>query len=899
MTNDNNEGEKGPSKGELKRLAKKAKNDAKKEAKKGKGAADAPNNTSKDAKKATAAPSPPTPPQVKYYLSNASTDGCVASKKAAIASVAFGVKLTRAPAASASTSMSSMFTGPTLYAKSNPSNVSFGGNGIIKALCLIGTTARDNGEADILDEWLELERTKLRPSSKPKLKKAALTKLEEALGGTAGFFIMGNGLSVADIAIVVTLSSQSDTYSETIQAYLDMHMSSPTFVNGTKLLSKLVPTPPFDIDNNPSMLGAVNSIFATALAAALPDVADELEGNVVEKCKAIKFGDYQCKEAMPLFAKLKARQALPAGIQSPPELAQAIVKCIPDNNPVLEQVKINGPGFILCRVKASYLELHLNRFMNSATPGNDPQVPISANVSGKGDTVVVDFSSPNIAKEMHVGHLRSTIIGESVCRILEFIGADVKRVNHVGDWGTQFGMLITYLREEYPDFGQEGQDVDIGNLTQFYKMAKVSPVHSSTCMHMHMQRWKHFYRFGLGCIVSNTLSLHLRSELSQERFDADADFKKTSQLNVVSLQAGDPGCRAIWQKLCDISRMEFEKVYKRLDITVEECGESFYNDKIPPVIKEFEAAGLISVEEGGAKCVWVRPKFEIPLMLQKSDGGFGYDSTDMAALKYRLQGLGAKRIVCITDFSQGQHFHMCFGAARKIGWVKENDTDIKLEHIGFGTVMGEDGKRFKTRSGETVRLVDLLDEAVDRMEKSLQVRIDEGKAQITSEELSEVAAAMGYGAVKYFDLSRNPTSNYKFSYDKMLDTKGNTAIYLLYAHARLESIITRGQKDHNIDTDALVAKKNVKITLGHPSEINLALHLQMFSDMIDDLVTDLYPYHITDLLYDLSGAVSEFVTKCKVLGSPEMESRLLLCRASAVVMRQCFDLLGIRHVRSI
>ena len=339
-------------------------------------------------------------------------------------------------------------------------------------------------------------------------------------------------------------------------------------------------------------------------------------------------------------------------------------------------------------------------------------------------------------------------------------------------------------------------------------------------------------------------------------------------------------------------------MYKRLDITVEECGESFYNDKIPPVIKEFEDAGLISVEEGGAKCVWVRPKFKIPLMLQKSDGGFGYDSTDMAALKYRLQGLGAKRIVCITDFSQGDHFHMCFGAARNIGWVKEND-GIKLEHIGFGTVMGEDGKRFKTRSGETVRLVDLLDEAVSRMEESLQDRIDEGKANITPDELPEVAAAMGYGAVKYFDLSRNPTSNYKFSYDQMLDTKGNTAIYLLYAHARLESIISKGLKDYNVDTDALVTKKNVNVNLAHPAERNLALHLQMFSDMIEDLVTDLYPYHITDLLYDLSNAVTGFVTKCKVLGSAEMESRLLLCRASAVVMRQCFDLLGIRHVRSI
>ncbi len=365
---------------------------------------------------------------------------------------------------------------------------------------------------------------------------------------------------------------------------------------------------------------------------------------------------------------------------------------------------------------------------------------------------------------------------------------------------------------------------------------------------------------------------------------------------MVNLQAGDPECRAIWQLLCDISRREFEKVYKRLDITLEECGESFYNPKIPAVIEEFDKSGHLTTEEGGAKCVFV-PKFPIPLMLQKSDGGFGYDSTDMAALKYRLNDLGASRIVCITDFSQGDHFKMCFSAAEKIGWVDAKKH--RLEHIGFGTVMGEDGKRFKTRSGETVRLVDLLDEAVSRMEKSLTERIEENKAAITTEQVPEIAAAMGYGAVKYFDLRRNPTSNYKFSYDEMLDTRGNTAIYLLYAHARLESIISKGKADFNIDVDDLVKNKSAKIVLGHPSERNLALHLHMFADMIVDVLVDLYPYRVCDFLYALSNAVSDFVTKCKVIGSPEMESRLLLCRASAIVMRQCFELLAIRHVDRI
>jgi len=309
---------------------------------------------------------------------------------------------------------------------------------------------------------------------------------------------------------------------------------------------------------------------------------------------------------------------------------------------------------------------------------------------------------------------------------------------------------------------------------------------------------------------------------------------------------------------------------------------------------------MCTVEEGGAKCVWV-PKSTIPLMLQKSDGGYGYDSTDMAAIKYRLDKLKATQIVYITDFTQGEHFRMVFAAAKKIGWV--DDDSHRLDHIGFGTVQGEDGKRFKTRSGDTVRLVDLLDEAVSRMEASLKERsagfTGGTKPNISKDEIHATASAMGYGAVKYFDLRRNPTSNYIFSYDRMLDTKGNTAIYLLYAHARLESIISKGKTDHGVDIDALIKDSQVQIVLRHKSERNLGLHLDVFADSIEETLKDLFPYHICDFLYALSIAASEFVTQCKVLGSPEMESRLLLCRATAITMRQCFDLLGIRHVMRI
>ena len=638
-----------------------------------------------------------------------------------------------------------------------------------------------------------------------------------------------------------------------IQTYVDITRNSTEYNQVKSLLKSLIPPSTSYDPSNPSLITAASAIFASAIFSTFP-MAQSLGIEIKAfKCKDIKHGDYQCNVAMPLFQKLKAAGALPAGINTPQQVAQAIIDGVPKDNAVLTDLTVNGPGFIMSRIRQDFLERGVNEIITSGAPRKPTSCTTPSDDSDKG-VVAVDFSSPNIAKEMHVGHLRSTIIGESVCRILEYSGKHVARINHVGDWGTQFGMLIQYLKEEYPDF--HGDVPNITDLTAFYKNAK-------------------------------------------QRFDESAEFKKISQLNVVKLQAGDEECRKIWQVLCDVSRLEFEKVYKRLDITVEECGESFYNDKIAPVIEEFDGRGMVSVEEGGAKCVFV-PEYKIPLMLQKSDGGYGYDSTDMAAIKYRLDVMKAKQIVYITDFTQGDHFQMVFAAAKKIGWV--DDESHRLDHIGFGTVQGEDGKRFKTRSGDTVRLVDLLDEAVSRMEASLRERNSgsDGKgSNVSEDEIHETACAMGYGAVKYFDLRRNPTSNYIFSYDRMLDTKGNTAIYLLYAHARLESIISKGKADFGKDVDALISDGKSKITLAHKSERNLGLHLEFFADTIEETLSDLYPYHICDFVYALSIAASEFVTQCKVLGSPEMESRLLLCRATAITMRQCFDLLGIRHVMRI
>jgi arginyl-tRNA synthetase len=850
----------GPSKKELKKLAKKAQKDAAKvDAKQASGAADAANKENGSAAASVAATNTPAPPSPVYRLANipsslavAANDPCVI--KACAGSILFSKPLL--PGGNASTCSSLPFVrGPALLYGNAPPVVAFGGNGILKALS-------GKSVSPITDDWLEFERTELRPaltSGNAKKIDAALDKINAALEMHGGVSVVGTEplKSVADVAITVTLLLSSATTSSLpplIRTYVQITQNSHAYTQTKSLLKSLLPPSTSYDPANPSLIQAASAIFASAIFSAFP-AAQSLTGQVdikAFKCKDIKHGDYQCNVAMPLFQKLKAANALPGGVASPQQVAQAIIDNVPKDNPVLCDLTVNGPGFVMSRIKEEFLERGVNEIVRRGAP---PKPKCADNDDdGSNSTVVVDFSSPNIAKEMHVGHLRSTIIGEAVCRILEYTGKSVKRVNHVGDWGTQFGMLIQYLKEEYPDFHQDVPNIT--DLTAFYKNAK-------------------------------------------SRFDESAEFKKISQLNVVELQAGDEECRKIWQVLCDVSRKEFEKVYDRLDITVEECGESFYNDKIPPVIEEFMSRGMISVEEGGAKCVFV-PNFKIPLMLQKSDGGYGYDSTDMAAIKYRLHDLKARQIVYITDFTQGDHFQMVFAAAKKIGWV--DDDSHRLDHIGFGTVQGEDGKRFKTRSGDTVRLVDLLDEAVSRMEASLRERnadADGKGGNVSEDEIHKTACAMGYGAVKYFDLRRNPTSNYIFSYDRMLDTKGNTAIYLLYAHARLESIISKGKADFGVDVDALIADGKSKIVLSHKSERNLGLHLEFFADTIEETLRDLYPYHICDFVYALSIAASEFVTQCKVLGSPEMESRLLLCRATAITMRQCFDLLGIRHVMRI
>ena len=436
--------------------------------------------------------------------------------------------------------------------------------------------------------------------------------------------------------------------------------------------------------------------------------------------------------------------------------------------------------------------------------------------------VLVDFSSPNVAKEMHVGHLRSTIIGDAVCRVLEFCGHDVMRVNHVGDWGTQFGMLLEYMFEKYPDVLT--QPPNISDLTLIYKAAKA-------------------------------------------RFDEDEEFKTKARLRVVSLQGGDEACKKVWLLLCEVSRNEFQKVYNLLDVTLDEVGESFYNPLIPGVITTLQENGLVE-DDQGMKIIKLK-HFNIPLIVRKSDGGYGYDSTDMAAIHYRLYEKQADWIIYITDAGQADHFYMCFDAARAAGWVEHQ----RLDHIGFGVVTDPvTGKRFKTRSGEVVKLIDLINEGKTRMADSLRERAKDGKTPLSDDDgsIEHAASIIGTGAIKYADLKNNPATDYAFSYDKMLSTQGDTAVYLLFAYARVASILRKANTEKGKDLSTLMNYDNAlnilnAYPLTHPAERALAFELMQLGDVIRSVLKDLLPNRLCDYLKALSVRFTDFVSKCNVL----------------------------------
>jgi arginyl-tRNA synthetase len=542
-----------------------------------------------------------------------------------------------------------------------------------------------------------------------------------------------------------------------------------------------------------------------------------------------KFGDYQANVAMGLSKKLG---------QQPRQIAQSIVDNL-DVSEICAAPQIAGPGFINFTVKPSYLATWLQAMQSDSRLG----VP----VADKTQRVIVDFSSPNIAKEMHVGHLRSTILGDCIARVLEFRGHDVLRLNHVGDWGTQFGMLILYLREAYPQALTTADALDLGDLVVLYKQAK-------------------------------------------QRFDTDPQFQAAARTEVVKLQAQDPDTIKAWNLLCNQSRREFQIIYDRLNINLTERGESFYNPYLAAVVDDLKATGLL-VESDGAQCVFLdgytnRDGNPLPLIVQKTDGGYNYATTDLAAIRYRIQTDKADRIIPITDAGQADHFAQVFQVAKLANWIPEH---VEITHVPFGLVLGEDGKKIKTRSGEAIKLKELLDEAVDRFRNDLESRLAEDSRQETPEFIANSAKIVGLSAVKYSDLSQNRTSNYVFSFDKMLALQGNTAPYMMYAYVRVRGISRKG----GIDFESLGA--NAPIILNEELELTLAKHLLQFGAIISEVERDLLPNRLCQYLFELSQKFNQFYDKHSVLQAEEplRTSRLVLCDLTAKTLQLGLDLLGI------
>ena len=555
---------------------------------------------------------------------------------------------------------------------------------------------------------------------------------------------------------------------------------------------------------------AVARAFGPGVRAAEP---------LVLPARDVRHGDYATSAAMALARQLK---------EPPPALADRLVAAL-DVADLCEPPTVAG-GFVNLRLRPEWLAERVGALLGDDRAGIDPDPhPVP---------VVVDYSGPNVAKEMHVGHLRSTIIGDCLANVLEFQGHDVRRVNHVGDWGTQFGILIAHVEEVRPD----GEPA-MGELLELYREAN-------------------------------------------RRADEDEVFRARARSRVVDLQSGEPGARARWAAMVGASRSANAVVYDLLGVRrLEERGESSYAGDLASVVEELEAKGLVVVDDG-AKCVYVegftnKEGDPLPLIVQKADGGYNYATSDLAALRRRVRDEGARLVLYVVDQSQSQHLEMVFAVGRRAGWVPDG---VAVRHVPFGLVLGEDGKRLRTRSGDNVRLLDLLEEAVDRARAFVVARAEE-RGEPLPEDLDEVARAIGIGGLKYADLSTSRTSNYAFSFDRMLSLKGNTAPYLQYAHTRMRSILREGGEP----------APGTAVELTEEPERDLAKRLAALPDALERVAADDAPNHLCAALYDIASAFSTFYERCPVLRAPEpvRTSRLALCAATARTLEAGLDLLGI------
>ena len=551
---------------------------------------------------------------------------------------------------------------------------------------------------------------------------------------------------------------------------------------------------------------------------------------LVRQSGKVQFGDYQANGIMPAAKKL--------GL-NPREFAQNVLDKA-DLQDIAEKTEIAGPGFINIFLKNTWLAENINRAVQ------DPKLGVH---NPEKQTVVVDYSSPNVAKEMHVGHLRSTIIGDAVVRTLEFLGNNVIRANHVGDWGTQFGMLIAYLEKMENEHASE---MELSDLEAFYRAAK-----------------KHY--------------------------DEDPVFAEKARNYVVKLQSGDEYCRTMWQKLVKITMQQNQHNYDRLNVTLTDkdvMGESLYNPMLPGIVEDLKKQGL-AVEDDGALVVYLdefKNKDGDPMgvIVQKKDGGFLYTTTDIAAAKYRYETLKANRALVFSDTRQSQHMQQAWLITRKAGYVPDS---FQLEHKNFGMMLGKDGKPFKTRSGDTVKLADLLDEAIERA----GVLISQKSTALSEQEKADVIEAVGIGSVKYADLSKNRTTDYVFDWDNMLSFEGNTAPYMQYAYTRIRSIFNRSQI-------ALSDVEQAQLSITDEKERALAIKLLQFEEAVQVVGKDGTPHVLCAYLYELAGAFSSFYEHCPILNHDDQQvklSRLKLALLTERTLKQGLDLLGIKTVEKM
>ncbi len=601
---------------------------------------------------------------------------------------------------------------------------------------------------------------------------------------------------------------------------------------------------------------ALRSCFRAALDGlaadgVVPLTADEMPAllDQVRQTADAKFGDYSGTMAMAL-AKRAGRKPRDLAADIAARLAAAPTYAdffLPPGDPV-------GPGFINVRVRDEALAAALSRAVS------DPRLGVRG--TERPETIVVDFSSPNVAKPMHVGHIRSTVIGDALARILRFRGHRVITDNHLGDWGTQFGMILWGWKHCRDDEAFAADPTaELGRLYRLVrKVADAKPEE----------------------LAADPAAASLAARYPEAGREVLAETAK--------LHEGDPENRALWERFMPVCRAEIDRLYARLHVTFDHwLGESFFQPMLAATVDDLVARGLAR-ESRGAIGVFLRGDDAPPLLIRKADGAFLYATTDLATIRWRLDTWKPSRILYVVDHRQSEHFEQVFDAARR--WGLSGIADVDLVHVGFGTVLGEDGKPFKTRAGDTVGLEALLDEGVERARQVIELGA-EGRAALAAEDRRHVAETVGIGAIKYADLSQNRTTDYVFSFDKMLQLTGNTAAYMQYAVARVEGIFAKG----GIDRDALrVAATEVRIA--EPAERALALDLLRFGEVLEDVEADYRPNLLTTWLYDLAGRYSSFYDTHPVLKAegPERASRLALCDLTGRVLRTGLELLGIGTV---